>query len=242
MNKDSFFPNRILHFLLTMLVAMVVDSPIIFLLKDIDAGIQQTLFFVVFCLSFLLIVALINYRKKNRIFSFYTSKMDSLWLALLTVLIIQCFISQPLLALLVGKPTRIEYDLSIIISSLILAPIFEETIFRGVLLRGLLTRYSPLFSVLFSSLLFALIHINISQIIPALLLGLLFGLIFVKTHSLLLTGFLHFVANLAAWGCTLVDIKKFLLASSPIILVIIATLALAIYGYCMIKLKKQERM
>ncbi|MCQ2238119.1 MAG: hypothetical protein MJZ73_02665 [Bacteroidaceae bacterium] len=46
MNKDTFFPNRILHFLLTILVAMVVDSPIIFLLKDIDAGIKEMLYFV----------------------------------------------------------------------------------------------------------------------------------------------------------------------------------------------------
>lgn len=240
MNQDTFFPNRIIHFLLTILVAMVVDSPIIFLLKDIDAGMQQALLFVVFNLSFLLIVALINYRKKNRIFSFYTNKMDSLWLALLTVLIIQSLISQPLLALLNGQPTRIEYDQSTIISSLVLAPFFEETIFRGVLLRGLLTRYSPLFSILFSSLLFALIHINITQIIPALLLGLLFGLIFLKTHSLVLTGFLHFVANLAAWGCTFVGIKELFLALSPIATITITTLAFVVYGYSLLVLNRMN--
>lgn len=240
MNKDTFFPNRILHFLLTILVAMVVDSPIIFLLKDIDAGIKEMLFFVVFCLSFLLIVALINYRKKNGILSFYTKRFDSLWLALLAVFIIQCLISQPFLMLLDGNPSKMEFDLSTILSSLVLAPIFEETIFRGVLLRGLLTRYSPLFSILVSSLLFALIHINISQILPALLLGLLFGLIFVKTHSLIFTGFLHFVANLTAWGCTFVGIKELLLDFSPLVLIIIATLALFLYGYCMMKLKKEN--
>ncbi len=117
MNKDTFFPSRILQFLLTLLLVMVIDSPIILLLKDIDAGIQQTLFFVVFCLSFLFAIALINYRKKNKVFSFYTKSLDSLWFALIIVFIIQCLISQPLSALLDNKSTIIESNLYTIIGS-----------------------------------------------------------------------------------------------------------------------------
>lgn len=53
------------------------------------------------------------------------------------------------------------------ISMVIAAPILEELIFRGIILKGLLKNYSPLKSILISSLLFGLIHLNPWQFIGA---------------------------------------------------------------------------
>lgn len=217
---------------------MVIASPTIMLQNNMNTGVKQTLLYVVFCSIFLLIVGLVNLKKKNEIFTFYTNRLDSFWFALLIVLAIRCLISQPITALIDGKSTTIESDPYIIISALFFAPIFEETIFRGILLRGLLTRYSILTSILLSSILFALIHVNVIQVISALLLGLLFGLIFIKTHSLIYTIVLHFFANLITWICTYLNIKNFCLTCSSITLIIVATLGLLLYGYSLWALNK----
>jgi len=66
----------------------------------------------------------------------------------------------------------------------VVAPITEEPIFRGLLLGGLLKRYTPIKAILVSSVLFAFIHLNIYQFLTATLLGLLYGWWFLKTRSL----------------------------------------------------------
>lgn len=65
------------------------------------------------------------------------------------------------------------------------APVTEEMFFRGLVLRGFLSRYSVFNSVLISSLLFGIIHLNPWQLVSATVLGLLFGWWFVRTRSLL---------------------------------------------------------
>jgi membrane protease YdiL (CAAX protease family) len=77
----------------------------------------------------------------------------------------------------------------------IVAPILEELIFRGIILNGFLKRYSPFYAILFSSLLFGIGHVNPSQIIVASLAGAFLGWVFYKTKSLLLCILLHFVNN-----------------------------------------------
>ena len=79
----------------------------------------------------------------------------------------------------------------------ILAPLCEEWLCRGMVLRGLLarTRMKPAVAILISSLFFALIHLNPWQAIPAFLLGCLFGYVYYKTGSLKLTMLMHFTNN-----------------------------------------------
>lgn len=137
---------------------MVIDCPLIMFFKDENDEIKQTIFFVIFSITFLLIIGVVNIRKKNKILSFYINRFDLLWLTLLTVVVVQCLISQPLVTLLDKGATNEVFELATILGSLILAPVFEEIIFRGILLRGLLPRYSSMLSIVLSSLLFALIH------------------------------------------------------------------------------------
>jgi uncharacterized protein len=78
------------------------------------------------------------------------------------------------------------------------APIFEELLFRGVILNGFLKRYSPMKAILLSSFLFGLIHLNPWQFITAFGLGLMLGWLYWKTGSLLPCIFLHYVNNALA--------------------------------------------
>lgn len=91
----------------------------------------------------------------------------------------------------------------------IFAPIFEEWLCRGMVLRGLLNRgVKPFWAILFSAVFFGLIHMNIWQMIPAILLGVIFGYVYWKTRSLKLTMLMHFTNNAFALILSHVDAFK----------------------------------
>lgn len=77
----------------------------------------------------------------------------------------------------------------------ILAPLCEEILMRGVILRGLLTSMSPGKAIVWSSFLFALIHLNPWQGVFAFLIGLFLGWMYWKTRSIWPCIFIHFVNN-----------------------------------------------
>ena len=81
----------------------------------------------------------------------------------------------------------------------IAAPIFEEFIFRGIMLDGLLKKYSPMKSILISSFLFGLVHLNPWQFVIGLFLGIFMGWIYYKTKSLSLTIIIHAAVNLSGF-------------------------------------------
>lgn len=85
--------------------------------------------------------------------------------------------------------------LLLIISVSIVAPIFEEIIFRGIILEQLDRKYGIIKSIIFSSLLFGIMHLNIHQGVNAFFIGIITGFIYIKTNSLLLSIFLHFANN-----------------------------------------------
>ena len=92
----------------------------------------------------------------------------------------------------------------------IFAPLFEEWLCRGMVLRGLLvkTKLKPVWAIVISAAFFALIHMNPWQAIPAFLLGCLFGYVYYRTGSLKLTMLMHFVNNTFALICGHIDALK----------------------------------
>lgn len=81
----------------------------------------------------------------------------------------------------------------------IAAPILEELIFRGIILDGLLKKYSPTKSILISSLLFGLVHLNPWQFVTGLIIGIFSGWVYYKTRSLSLSIIIHASANLSGY-------------------------------------------
>jgi uncharacterized protein len=77
----------------------------------------------------------------------------------------------------------------------VVAPIVEEIIFRGMILRGFLKHYSVRKSIILSALLFAIIHMNPWQFVTAFAAGILLGWWYVKTDSILTTIFGHALNN-----------------------------------------------
>lgn len=86
----------------------------------------------------------------------------------------------------------------LILSLVVIAPIYEEIIFRGILLKGMANKINPNIALVISALFFAIVHLNIPQGINAFLLGLITGFIYLKTESIYLSIFAHFMNNFLA--------------------------------------------
>ena len=95
--------------------------------------------------------------------------------------------------LLKGMPTWAAF-----ITVSLFAPLFEEWLCRGLILRGLLQKTTPALAIVASAAFFAIIHGNIWQAVPAFGLGLLMGYIYYRTGSLKLTMLMHFTNNTMA--------------------------------------------
>ncbi len=84
----------------------------------------------------------------------------------------------------------------------ILAPIAEEAVFRGALLRRLLdagTGKSPWVAITVSALAFGIVHGNVAQGTHAFVLGLLLGWMYCRTRSILPGLVLHWANNTVAF-------------------------------------------
>jgi membrane protease YdiL (CAAX protease family) len=77
------------------------------------------------------------------------------------------------------------------------APIMEEALFRGIILRGLLERYTPAKAVALNAVFFATAHFNIWQLPASFGTGLFLGWVYLRTRSLALCIMLHAFHNLA---------------------------------------------
>lgn len=82
------------------------------------------------------------------------------------------------------------------ISVVIIAPVFEEVLCRGIILEGLLkNKLKPQHAILWSALIFAVMHLNPWQGVYAFIIGCLMGWVYYKTRSLWTTILVHFINN-----------------------------------------------
>lgn len=114
------------------------------------------------------------------------------------------FVCEPLSAALPDMPAYLEEALesmtngplwASLLSVSIFAPLFEEWLCRGLVLRGLLSKMNPTGAICVSAAFFAVLHLNPWQAVPAFILGLLFGYVYYRTGSLKLTMLMHCVNN-----------------------------------------------
>lgn len=99
----------------------------------------------------------------------------------------------------------------------VVGPLFEELLFRGVMLQGLLRRYRPWVAIGQSALLFGILHFNPAQSVNALLLGLVFGWLYYRTRSLWLCIALHMLFNSLAFVGILVSASSHLRKTSTVL-------------------------
>ena len=82
----------------------------------------------------------------------------------------------------------------------LLAPLAEEMVFRGAILRSLLRwKQNPWVGITISALLFAVVHMNPAQMPHAFLIGLLLGWMYWRTDSIVPGVVYHWVNNTVAY-------------------------------------------
>lgn len=99
----------------------------------------------------------------------------------------------------------LNYKLAGFITVCILAPILEEIIFRGIILKGMLNfKVNPIVAIVVNGFIFGLAHMNPWQFIGAGFLGAIFGFIYYRTKSLFLPMLLHFLNNAFSFSFMLI--------------------------------------
>ncbi|MGQ1910834.1 lysostaphin resistance A-like protein [Marinifilum sp. RC60d5] len=247
----NFFPSTIKQSIFLVIIFFICLFPFVFIsnqyLKHLPF--EELINFMIApgVLSGIGIFHIIN-RRRGFSYDFKLSKLFILPLSLIVVVLFQVGFYSPcskfLTFIFYPASQNVSPFVSVIafIGPVILAPFFEEIIFRNYILKGLLNTYSPQKAIISSAIIFGLLHIYPHQLIGAIPLGFFFGWIYYKTRSIGVTIILHSVANLTGLFTSYVHFK---LGSNQITSVsdiygdysiYIILVSLALLGYLMKKL------
>ena len=130
-------------------------------------------------------------------------------------------------------------DLAIFVSTVIMAPLIEELICRGLMLSRLRKGMPDWAAVLVSSLIFGLAHGQIVWITYAFLLGVVFGVVAVKSESILPGLVMHMVFNLCGMVLPFLLSESISLGICAVLTVIGALLTAALLAV-LLKQKKEN--
>jgi membrane protease YdiL (CAAX protease family) len=81
----------------------------------------------------------------------------------------------------------------------ILPAVLEEFLFRGVLLRQFLKKYTWVHAIILSALCFGVSHVNPPQVIAAFISGCFLGWVYYRTYNIKYCILIHFTNNAVAW-------------------------------------------
>ena len=93
----------------------------------------------------------------------------------------------------------ISLDLAGYLTVGIVAPFFEEMLFRGIILAALLRRYEPRKAIIWSAVIFGIAHLNPWQFVAAFIVGCAIGWLFWRTRSIWIGIFMHWANNTAGF-------------------------------------------
>lgn len=117
----------------------------------------------------------------------------------LALMVSATIVTEPVLDLLPAVPNVYGRGVWALVTLVVMAPLFEETLFRGVILESARARYGTLAAWAISSLVFGLAHLHPALVVNAFVLGLVLGYIYIRTDSLWSTVILHAVNNALAY-------------------------------------------
>lgn len=187
------------------LLGMVLMSPLKKILDDLVSQEFSSLIGYILSVGIVFTIAYNIRKSKNKVSSFNLSIGNKKIIPFIIVASIPLFagIAGPLCSL-IPMPESIKDSILQLaeqkgiwtfILMVLAAPFLEELIFRGIILDGLLKRYSPLTSIIISSALFGIAHFNPWQFVTGLLIGAFSGWVYYKTRSLTPSIIIHAAAN-----------------------------------------------
>lgn len=205
-----------LNFILSLIIPFLASfalAVLMLLLKLNDTQFEKVVNLIFTPITFFLIYFI--YCKKTNINMFVASeiKFNVNWLKCLTivvmgvtsVLLISPFVSlvDYLLTLIGYNPANelpyvMDNDFKFVIGILsmaVLPAICEELLFRGLILKGLQSKFSAHASILITATMFTLLHGSLQQTVYQFILGVLLGYVMYYGKSIVYPILLHFVNN-----------------------------------------------
>ncbi|MEE4198668.1 MAG: type II CAAX endopeptidase family protein [Bacteroidales bacterium] len=210
-NTTKFFPNIAQSFGITgiVILGMIVFSPLNFLLNQIMGTEASMLIYYLLSIGVPFWIIYSIRKGKTGVQSFNLSMKNKQiipWIVIGAIALLFGIVSP--ISSLIPMPESIQKmfmdfagntGVFSFILMVIAAPVLEELIFRGIILDGLLKKYSPVLSIFISSLLFGLVHLNPWQFVTGLIIGIFSGWIYYKTRSLSYSIIIHAAANLSGF-------------------------------------------
>ena len=80
-------------------------------------------------------------------------------------------------------------------TSIVIAPIMEEILFRGILHDALMRKYGVFVGILIASAVFGIVHLIPQQVVNAFMIGIVLGYIYYRTGALLPVILIHCINN-----------------------------------------------
>ena len=207
---------------------------------DTNAGLYAIICIVMY-LAIFLAFYLVNRRTDNQIISRPSAKKIILYILLGLLLNFTLApivnVVDALLDKLNVSSSSLSYELNTknylisIFSLAVLPAVFEELLFRGLVLKGLKNR-SKSFAIVVSTLAFTLFHLSIRQTVYPILFGLLLGLVMYNENNILYCIVLHFVNNFISLTLSYLNIS---ISINMVIYSIIAVLLLLTYLIVLIR-------
>lgn len=194
----------VLGVVMMVLAALMGDGPEV--LTEDPQRLGGIMAIVYFCSMGLSLWGVVLYRNRRGgsgpIADFSTKGLNPVLLVWAFVLLLAVgVVLEPLFELLPAPSnTGMGRGLWTAVMLVVMAPVFEELICRGVVLGSLRTRYGVLTAWLGSSLFFAVLHLQPVLVINAFVVGLILGFIYLKTNSLWAVIILHAMNNAMAFA------------------------------------------
>lgn len=114
---------------------------------------------------------------------------------------------EPLTAILPGDQSSMGSGGWLLVSAVVLAPVFEEVLFRGYIAGTLRYAYGAVAAWVISALLFAVVHAIPSVMVAALFSGLVLSFYYLRYRSLVMVILLHAMNNATACFLQTIDMS-----------------------------------
>lgn len=203
-----FLIGIIIIYLPTILFYVMLDLKLLSLMTENIISICELLFYV---LGYVILFMLYKKNKFSlKYISVNSTKMKLIHFLLVAIIFFSYFVVETTFLPSTNEVIQRSKCEVIVawLSIIIVAPIFEEIFFRGILLQQLFTRYNHLTSILIGSLLFGLLHYQANQpekIISAIFFSIIICEVFYITRNIYLAIWAHLIFNSSIWIIVLLD-------------------------------------
>lgn len=172
--------------------------------------------------------------KETRLLKFGLAKLDFVIILWGTIMVLATgVVIEPVLNLFSNTDLK---DLSklmdacggwMMFTSIVIAPILEESLFRGILQDALMRKYGVFVGILIASAVFGIVHIIPQQVVNAFMIGIVLGYIYYRTGALLPVILIHCINNVISYFTWMFNDKTLLSTRK---LMINDTLYYTVYG------------